>query len=602
MELRDYLSVIRARRWVIIQAVVVVAATAVLVSLMQPPVYVGEARVLISERDTGAALFGTVLPEISSQPERGLQTQVQLMQLRPLAEGAIRKLGLEMSPEALLRSVTVSAIGQTNVVTIQASAGTAEQAAAIANAMAEEYVAWSRTLKRTSIKNAADEVEFSLDDAREQILELGRKIQQEGRSDELEAELSILTGTYTTLAEKLAQLRINEQLEVGSGSVVSPAIRNLRPASPRPIRNGLLGLGVGLVLGLGMAFLYEYLDDTIKSTEEAERIYGAPVLGIIPSEKYEKGVKRKISIIDAPGSPTAEAYRVLRNSIDFVNFEHTLKALLVTSATPGEGKSTVSANLAVSLAQAGKKVVLLSSDFRRPTTEQFFAVNTLIGLSDVLLGTHSLKSAVQRPLGEHLLVLTSGKMPPNPSELLSSTKMRELIEELGQWADWIIIDSPPILAVADPVAISRWADGVLVVSKAGHSRKDAASRAVELLQKVGARLAGVAVWGLDETKNRPGYGYGYGYYTGGYYAGSYAGAVTSSPTKRAGAISAVTDDSWAPEPSLGRRIAGVLGKVLTAGLSFLVVVAISLTVAYFLDQYFDWGLGRQLIEFAPLLP
>lgn len=594
MELRDYLNVIRARRSVILLATVIVAAVALAVSLVQPPTYESEARVLISEKDQGAAIFGQVLPELSSQPERALQTQVQLVRVRPVAEAVVKRLGLEVQPDALMRRVSVSAIGQTNVIAISASAGSPDEARDIANAVAEEYVLASRERKRASIKEAADEVEQRLDEARAEILELGRRIQQSGRSDELAAELQIAAQTYSTLAEKLQQLRINERLESGSGTVVQSAAAAEAPVAPQPMRNTAIGLAVGLVFGLGMAFLYEYLDNTIKSTDEAEKVYGAPVLAIVPLDKYEKGVKRKLAIIDTPGSASAEAYRVLRNAIDFVNFEHNLKTLLITSATPAEGKSTVAANLAMSLAQAGKKVVLVSCDFRRPTTDQFFNVNNMIGLSDVLLGTHSLKAALQQPAEEQLLVLTAGKMPPNPSELLASNKMEELVGSLEEWADWVIIDTPPVLAVADPVSVARWADAVLMVSKAGESTKEAAQKAVEYLGKVGARIVGVAVWGLDESKHQV--GYGYGYYTGGYYYyRSYYGYGSSAKKSgKQGAETAAGEPAadWIPEPSVGRKIASAIGRILSALLAFLAVVAVALTAMYFLDQYFGWGLGE----------
>lgn len=589
MELRDYLNVISVRRGVIIAATLIVASVAVAMSLLQPKVYSGEAKVLISEKDTSAAILGTLVPELSSQPERAMQTQVQLVTLRPVAEATIKRLDLGTTPEALLAGVSVSAVGQTNIITIQSTASSPQMAAKIANTMAEEYVSASRERKRESMKAAADEVEQRLEVARQEILALGRKIQETGSTDELSAQLQIATGTYTTLADKLEELRINEQLETGSGSVVQEAVASDAAISPKPKRNGMIGLAVGLIFGLGMAFLYEYLDNTIKSTEEAEKIYGGPVLGIIPVDKLEKGQKRRLTIVDAPGSPAAESYRVVRNSLDFINFEHDLRTLLITSATPGEGKSTVSANLAMSLAQAGKKVVLISCDFRRPTTDQFFAVNNLIGLSDVLLGTHSLKAALQRPVDEQLLVLTAGKMPPNPSELLASAKMSEVVESLEEWADWVIIDTPPILAVADPVSIARWADGVLMVSKAGESTREAALKAVELLGKVGATVAGVAIWGLDETKNRPGYGYGYGYYTGGYYyQRSYYGYGSPKPSKKSG--SAAEDEVYVEVTSPLRRLASVIGKVLSGVLAFLVVLAIMAVAAYFLDQYFHWGL------------
>lgn len=589
MELRDYLNVIRARRGVIALATIIVTVVAVAVSLLQPPTYQSQAKVLISEKDAGAAIFGTVLPELSSQPERALQTQVQLVEVRPVAEATIKKLELEETPEQLLARVEVGGVGQTNVIAISATASSPEEASEIANTMADEYVKASRERKRASIAEAADEVEQRLLDSRTAILELGRRIQASGRSDEMAAELQILTGTYTTLAEKLEQLRINEKLEAGSGAVVQSAVPNAVPISPRPTRNAALGLAVGLLFGFGMAFLYEYLDNTIKSSDEAEKVYGAPVLGIVPMERYEKGVKRQLTIVDQPGSAAAEAYRVLRNSLDFINFEHDLKTVLITSATPAEGKSTVSANLAASLAQAGKKVVLVSCDFRRPTTDQFFKVNNMIGLSEVLLGTHSLKAALQRPGDEQLLVLTAGKMPPNPSELLASAKMQEVIESLEEWADWVIVDTPPILAVADPVSVARWVDGVLMVSKAGESTREAALKSVELLGKVGARVIGVAVWGLDETKNRPGYGYGYGYYTGGYYYyRSYYGGPGSATPQAQGAPA---ESDWVAPESPQRRLARFAWRVLVGTLAVLAVLAIIAALAYFLDQYFGWGLS-----------
>lgn len=603
MELRDYLNVIRARRGVIILATAIVASVALVVSLIQPSIYEAEAKVLISEKDTGAALLGTVIPELSSQPERALQTQVQLVEVRPVAEASIKQLNLEMTADDLLADVTVASVGQTNIVSIKAQADSPEQAAEIANSMAEQYVEASRARKRASIKEAADEVEQRLEQARAEILALGRRLQASGRSDELAAELQIATGTYTTLAEQLEQLRINERLESGSGTVVQPAVVNTDPVEPQPLRNTALGLLVGLVFGVGMAFLYDYLDSTIKSTEEAEKVYGAPVLGIVPLERMEKGQKRRLTIVESPGSSAAEAYRVLRNSIDFVNFEHDLKTLLVTSGTPSEGKSTVSANLAASLAQAGKKVVLLSCDFRRPTTHQFFDVNNMIGLSDVLIGTHTLKSALQQPGDERLLVLTAGKMPPNPSELLSSSKMKDVLDSLSEWADWVIIDTPPILAVADPVSVARWVDGVLLVSKAGESTREAAEKTVELLGKVGARIVGVAVWGLDESKAKPGYGYGYGYYTGGYYyQNSYYGYGVGAKPKAGGSsadAASAPELEWVQPTTPARQFAKFLGRVLTFVLGFLVVAAVALTIAYFMDQYFGWGVYEVVQPWIP---
>jgi non-specific protein-tyrosine kinase len=608
VELRDYLNVIRSRKWIIIQAVIIVSLVAVGVSLLQQPTYEGSAKILISEKDTGAALLGTLLSD-SSSPERALQTQVQLMRVRPLAESAIRKLNLKTDPGSLLGRTKVAVVGQTNMVTITVTDTDPKRAADTANAMADAYVEWSKTTKRESIKAAGDEIQRRLDEARVQILALGEKLGslkkdangQPIRNDQFTAELSIATGLYTALASQLEQLRVNEQLEVGSGRVVQVAVIDARKVSPQPLRNGVLGAAVGLILGLGMAFLVEYLDNTIKSTEEAERLFGAPVLGHIPAEHFEKGESRRLTIVTHPGSPSAEAYRVLRNSLDFINFQHDIKTLLVTSAAPGEGKSTVAANLAAGLAQTGKKVVLVSCDFRRPTTEQFFDIRNMMGLSDVLTGRNSLKAALQRPREEELLVLTSGKMPPNPSELLGSQKMKELVESLEEWADWVIIDSPPLLAVADPASVARWADGVLIVTRGGTSTREAAKKARELLEKVGARVMGVVVWGLQEPGSGGGYGYYYdtyygSYHYGGYYTDQNQGRSKKKSMSNLPASADPVNALYVPEKSAGRRVAEFTVRFLAGLLAFLLVLAVAMLVIYFLDQYFAWGVTQVVLQ------
>jgi len=604
LDLREVLNVIRARKWVIIQAVVIVTLVAVVWSVIQAPTYESEARVLISEKGSGADLFGSLGLDISSQPERGLQTQVQLMQMRPLLENTIRELDLGITPEELAKRVTISAVGQTNVVSIKATDGNAQTAAGIANVLADQFVTWSRDYKRESIQAAIVEVETRLDEAKTEVIELGKKIQDEGKSDDLAAELAIATGSYTTLAEKLEELKINEQLEVGSGRVVSPAAVTVGPVEPRPIRNGVLGIAVGLVSGLGMAFLYEYLDNTIKSSEQAEEVFGAPVLGLIPSEKFEKGEMRRLTIIQHPGSPAAEAYRVLRNSLDFVNFEHDIKTVVISSAAPAEGKSTVAANLAASLAQAGKKVSFVNCDFRRPTTEQFFTVNNIIGLSDVLAGTNTLKAALQQPIQNlNLLVLASGKMPPNPSELLGSKKMSELIKSLEEWSDWVIIDSPPLLAVADGAAVARWADGVLMVSKGGQSTIDAARKGREMLEKVGAKIVGVVVWGLEGSTG--GGGYGYGNYAGySYYSDYYSNVpvderrMKSSSKSAKAAVAAATpiqSDIYIPPVSSMRKLLGIVGRIVSGVALAVAFIAVVILVVYFIDQAMGWGIVSSLM-------
>jgi capsular exopolysaccharide synthesis family protein len=601
VEFRDYLNVIRARKWIIVEAVVIVTIAAVVFSLVLPPSYRSEVKVLITDRDVGAAIFGSAVSDLAGTPERAVLTQVQLMQLRPLAEQAIRELSLRTTPETLLKKVTISTIGQTNVITLDVTDSDAGRAAAIANALGDAYVEWSRDAKRESIKAAVAEVQGRLDEARAETIALGKRIQQSGKSEQLAAELNIATGLYTVLAGKLEELRVQGQLEVGSGRVVSRAVAQREAISPQPLRDSLLGLVVGLALGLGMAFLLEYLDNTVKTPEELEQLFGAPVLGHIPSEKLEPGEQRRLTIVENPNSAAAESYRSLRAMMDFIDFEHDIEVLLVTSGAPSEGKSSVASNLAAGLAQAGKSVILVNCDFHRPSTEQFFDVNEVVGLSDVLTGAHSLRDALQESGVPRLRILTAGKLPPNPSELLGSDTMVALADALRQSADWVIVDSPPLLAVADAAVSIRWADGVLIVARRGALTRDAVRSAREVLANLGARVVGVVDWGIEDPGRRRQSAYG-GYY-GGYYSqyaqGAHGQRSWTRPASAEG-LGSVSDARAAkavavPAKPMGRRIAEFTGGLMLGLAAFAVVIAVAFGMLYGLDQLFGWGVLARLI-------
>lgn len=513
MGLRDVISAMRSRVWIVILAGAVVAGTVLVISLFMTPTYEGEATVLLTQQNTGAMLLGSPQQYLSDLAlQREVQTQVNVMQSRGLLEKAIVALKLDVTPGELRDKVNVRFDGQTDVVTITVTDDSAERAAQIANALAATYVAWSQDRQRSSIQAAATDVETRLGTAQEQIVEAQRRIAAGDNSGARQVELAAANDLYGTLAEQLAQLKINEQLATGSGSVLSTASPNPVPVSPKPVRNSALGLVMGLILGLGIAFVAETLDNTIKTASDAEGIYGAPVLCNIPAEKREKGKAQRLTLVTNPGGPAAEAYRMLRNNLGFINFEHDIKSVLVTSSMPNEGKSTVAANLALVMSRAGKKVVLLSCDFHQPGAAQLFGLDRNIGLSDVLAGSSSIRSVLEQPADtENLWVAPAGSMPPNPSELLGSATMEKLLESLRDEYDWVILDSAPLLAVADAAAAARWVDGVLVVSHAGDSTRDAAQESVDQLQNVGARTLGIVLWGRAEQQSRRGYD---GYYAG----------------------------------------------------------------------------------------
>ncbi len=508
MELRDYLRVIQSRKWIIILATVVTLVTAVAVSLASPKIYEAEANLLISESASNSGLLDTALSGFSMQPERGLQTQVRMMQMRPAFERTIRRLDLRMHPADLIAKTEIRAEGQTNVITVIVRDEDPRRAARIANTLAQEYALWVRDFSRNRIRAAADEVEAQLETVRDELIDSG-KAAGKNPSDSDRMALQIAGQDYAGLSEQLRQLTIREQMEVGPVQVVNSAAVPSDPVSPKPLRNAALALVVGLTFGLAGAFVLEVLDTTVKTSAEVAEIADAPVLGIIPITKESPEVG--IAMAQSGASPVAEAFRGIRNSLDFINFEHSIRSVLITSAAPGEGKSTVASNLAVGLARAGKRVILVSADFHRPRAAAYLRMSETLGLSHVLTGQYALDVCLQQAAEENLQVLASGKVPPNPSELLGSDRMGALLRDLASRAEWVILDGPPVLSVADTTAVAKWVDGSILVVRAGKTDRQALERSVAMLAGVGNRVIGAVLLGVDEG-NPAAMAYGYSSY------------------------------------------------------------------------------------------
>jgi capsular exopolysaccharide synthesis family protein len=510
LEASDYLSVIRSRKWLIIWTVIIVAVGAVVVSLLQPSVYQGTATLLYTQANPGAAILGVPQPQATNFPDIELATQVSLIEQPQILQDAIRALGLDTTPEKLLQRVTIAANGQTDIITITALGSTPRAAVAIANAIATAYAAWSRDANQKSIGAAAAEVQRILATTELQVAALEAFAAARPTAAN-EAALGVANGRYSTLSSQLQQLQMAKVLETGSVSIPTGGVEDPVPVSPQPVRNGALGFAVGLVLGLGVALLANMFDSTVKSAEEVAILYNAPVIGQIPECPLKKNDPRQPIVLADPASPVTESYRGLRNSFEFIDFDHSIKTLLVTSAVPQEGKSTVAANLAVTLAQTGWNVALVVIDFRRPAAEESFGLERSPGLSEVLAGTSDLAQVVRRPI-EGLRVVPSGEAPPNPNELLSSSAMQRVLVTLSESADLIVVDAPPLLAVADAATAARWADAALVVTREGLTTRGAVQKARQQLDGVGERVIGVVVTGVRETgATRSGYNVYSGY-------------------------------------------------------------------------------------------
>jgi capsular exopolysaccharide synthesis family protein len=294
--------------------------------------------------------------------------------------------------------------------------------------------------------------------------------------------------TFTMLLEQYEQARLREAMLANTLSVVEPAVTPKAPSKPRKELNIALGFVAGLVGGMGLSFLFENLDTTLYATEQIREVTELPVIGKIPTA----GRRQQVALFNGH-SPQQEAFRRLRTNILTLDHDAPLRALLVTSAGPGEGKSTIAANLALAIAQSGRNVIVVDGDLRRPTLHRVFDLSNEIGLSSILKGEATLDKALQGSKTTGVQVLTSGPLPHNPAELIDSPGMAALIEQLERRCDMILLDAPSILAVTDAAVLALATDGVVLVVGRTQARREAVQAACRHLADVKARLIGVVV-------------------------------------------------------------------------------------------------------------
>ncbi len=356
----------------------------------------------------------------------------------------------------------------------------------------------------------------------------------------LERDRSVLSQTYSLLRQKLEEAKISQASQLGKVRTIDPAVPPTGRTKPNTKMNLMLGMILGLGLGVGGAFLLEYLDNTVKTVEEIER-KGLTVLGIIPAigdERYdrkrrktskinnrEQGIdmqnrrqeaerlQRRLITHEDPKSPVAEAYRSLRTSLMYSSAGEPIRSMLVSSPGPGEGKTTTIANLAITYANLGKKTLLLDTDLRRPVIHRVFNVSRDPGVTHYLSGaTDDFNSLVKETDIKNLHVVSAGVIPPNPSELLGSERMVNLVTKLEEEWDMVLFDSPPLVAVTDATMVSKEIDRIVMVVKSGGTDRGAFNRTLLALQNVEAPLGGIVMNAVTSKNSYGSYYYYYQYY------------------------------------------------------------------------------------------
>ncbi len=542
MELKDYINVIVARKWIIVGVTLLVTAAALIFSLLQSPVYEAKVMILADINRAAASASDSFLSQIFDDPDLFIQTQAQIIETRTMARDVYdrlqynyeeaaykREAGEEAfipdsipSVDELQEAVEVERQQNTKVFQITAVNGDPLLARDIAQAYAEQYILDRQLASIKQIKEARMEVWNNITELENQIAQIAQEAKQytsENLPPDLEAEAAQAVSLWGTLYQNYMSLRISEALEQRGLEVIEPAEAGEK-VSPRTARNGILAFFLGLILGVGTAFLVDYLDSSLKTREDFERHYGTSILGEIARVSIPEGEEeeREIVYFTHPDSPTAEGYRNLRTNIQFLNLEQEIRLIMVTSSSPEEGKTSVALNLGAALSEMGKRVLVVEADLRRPVLDKFLPEAPAKGLTDIIMGAATLEDALAGSGHENLELLTSGVKPPNPAELVSSQTMQALLKKLRESYDYVIVDAPPVLAVSDAVAMAPMMDGILVVASHGIANREGARHTMELLGKVEAPVLGVVINNVEMAGR-----YGYGYYSPyHYYSYSYS--------------------------------------------------------------------------------
>ncbi|HDZ12892.1 MAG TPA: polysaccharide biosynthesis tyrosine autokinase [Bacteroidetes bacterium] len=359
----------------------------------------------------------------------------------------------------------------------------------------------------------------------------------------LERAKKLNENIYLMMKQKYEESRITKAGQIGKIRIIDQALPPQFPVSPKKKMNLLLAVLIGLGMGVGIAFFLEYIDNSIKTIEDVEQLR-LPLLAAIPEIEPEKqngnffslpgkGKRHHHNVIDdsneiaerlvthlRPKSPIAEAYRSLRTQIQYAKSESPIHSILVSSPGPGEGKSTSVTNLAITIAQMGTKTILVDSDLRRPVIHSLFGVQKDVGLTNYLVGNAALEDVIRSTAVDNLYLMTSGVLPPNPAELVGSKRMKALVELLSKQFDYVLFDSPPIIAVTDAIVMAPMVDAVVLVVRSQLTDKNATKRAFELLNNVNAYMPGVL---LNDVSSAYIYGSYYYYYYYYYYYGEESG-------------------------------------------------------------------------------
>lgn len=521
IDLRNILGNFWRRKWVILVFVAVVTTGVVgAMMLLKAPRYESSTDILQRRSGLDKALIGSELfLESESQPERKMETAAELVVSPEVVSAVSKKLGARLKGRDPAYLVDVSVLKKTDILRVTASDPDPQLAADVANTFAAEYINWRRNVDHEILQQAKAPIEAQL------------------RTFSPEDYESV---TYRVLSDKLESLKLIEAVQTGDLEVVKAAIVSAKPSSPNAVRIGTIAFIVSLIGSVGMVFVIEQLDNKVRSVDEIVAEIDKPVLAAIPRAPNFRG-NGSLLTLSKPSSPGSEAYRLLKTNLSFVEPDNPVKSILIASAAPEDGKSTTLANLAVTLARSGRRVIIIEADFRRPVLSEYLELEGAIGLTNMIADSCSLVESLQVIEVEKLVIghqkslnesinkevlseamfkenanseiktiycAVSGPLPPNPGELAASEKMGTIITEAGKYADVVLVDSPPIGLVSDAASLAARVDGVILVVKLNNTTREHLRHLRDFSESIPSKTLGIVATNAGGNGS---YYYKYGY-------------------------------------------------------------------------------------------
>lgn len=506
VNIRQYISLLLYRSWLILLVGLIAGVIAYFISLRMPPIYESSTSVLVNEApESKGADYSSVL-----MSKQLTSTYAQMMTNDVVLQEVASGLGLTNPIEDIKEWISVAPVRDTQIIQVEVKTTAPAFSADIANAVVKVFARQIQEIQTQRFSQSKITLEAQLSDTEKQIATYSAQAEIATTTEEkerLDTKVAQYRTIYSNLLTSYEQIRLSEAQAVSSVVQVEPATPNPIPVEPNLPLNTILAAVVSMLLCAGAIIAREAYNDTIKTPEDITRRFNLPVLGVINHQP--ESTDNPITIRE-PRSPIAESYRTLRTNVSFASVDRPLRTLMVTSAEPGDGKTTTICNLGVVMAQNGKKVVIADCDLRRPRIHTYFGLPNRHGMSTLFSHDDSLTVVRNKTVVDGLSVITSGSLPPNPAEIMGSQKLQSILGTLLQSAEIILIDTPPILTVSDAATLAPSLDGMLLVVRPGKTRISALRQTMEQLRQVNARVLGIIMNDVI-TRGNP-YGYRYNYY------------------------------------------------------------------------------------------